>query len=156
MSRKMIDYQVKGDKISSIDGYKVGSTLVAGDNSIKLTDKETGETAITAKSLLKYKEYRKRITITAGTYHSGDIIAISDTIPFDEGYKGALFVGCRSGNNIIEKITGTNMLVYKQILMFGSSPTQYISAKLIVLNDITIADDTVYDFGFDYTILTSI
>ena len=155
MSRKMIDYQIDNGKISTIDGYKVGDTMVPGDKSIAITKNEKGETTIIAKSLLKYKSYSKRITIKAGTYHAGDSILIDNYIPYDEGYKGALLIGFRSGEDIVEKITGTNMLVYKQMLV-GTSPTQYMIAKAIVLNDITLQSDITYDFNLDYTILTSI
>ena len=155
MSRKMIDYQIENGKISTIDGYKVGDTMVPGDKSIAITKNEKGETTIIAKSLLKYKSYSKRITIKAGTYHAGDSILIDNYIPYDEGYKGALLIGFRSGEDIVEKITGTNMLVYKQMLV-GTSPTQYMIAKAIVLNDITLQSDITYDFNLDYTILTSI
>ena len=155
MSRKMIDYQVENGKVKSIDGYEVSDTLVPGDKSIAITKNEAGETTIIAKSLLKYKSYSKRITIKAGTYHAGDSILIDEYIPYDEGYKGALFVGFRTGNDIVEKIAGTNMLVYKQMLV-GASPTQYMVAKVIVLNDITLQSNITYDFNLYYTILTSI
>ena len=155
MSRKMTDYQVENGKIKSIDGYEVSDTLVPGDKSIAITKNEKGETTIIAKSLLKYKSYSKRITIKAGTYHAGDSILINDYIPYDEGYKGALLVGFRTGEDIVEKITGTNMLVYKQMLV-GTSPTQYMIAKVIVLNDTTLASNITYDFNLDYIILTSI
>ena len=156
MSRKMIDYQVEEGKITSIDGYKVGGdTLVPGDKSIAITKNEKGENTIIAKSLLKYKSYNKRITIKAGTYHAGDSILISEYVPYDEGYKGALLVGFRSGEDIVEKIAGTNMLVYKQMLV-GSSPTMFMVAKVIVLNDSTLEFDIAYDFYLDYAILTSL
>ena len=155
MSRKMIDYQIENGKIKSIDGYEVSDTLVPGDKSIAITKNEAGETTIIAKSLLKYKSYSKRITIKAGTYHAGDSILISDYITYDEGYKGALLIGFRSGDDIVEKITGTNMLVYKQMLV-GTSPTQYMIAKVIVLNDTTLQSNITYDFSLDYIILTSI
>ena len=155
MSRKMIDYQVENGKIKSIDGYEVSDTLVPGDKSIAITKNEAGETTIIAKSLLKYKSYSKRITIKAGTYHAGDSILINDYIPYDEGYKGALLVGFRTGQDIVEKIAGTNMLVYKQMIL-GTSPTQYMVAKVIVLNDTTLQSNITYDFYLDYAILTSI
>ena len=155
MSRKMIDYQIENGKIKSIDGYEVSGALVPGDKSIAITKNEKGETTIIAKSLLKYKSYSKRITIKAGTYHAGDGITIDTYIPYDEGYKGALIVGFKSGADIVEKIPGTNMLVYKQMLV-GTSPTQYMIAKAIVLNDTTLASNITYDFNLDYTILTSI
>lgn len=37
MSRKMIDYQVEGNKISTIDGYKVGGDELTGDALMGIT-----------------------------------------------------------------------------------------------------------------------
>ena len=41
MSRKMIDYQVEGNKISTIDGYKVGGDELTGDALMGITKDST-------------------------------------------------------------------------------------------------------------------
>ena len=71
MSRKMIDYQVEGNKISTIDGYKVGGDELTGDALMGITKDSTtitrtldtdGKVKFDAKDKLTFKTYSVYMT----------------------------------------------------------------------------------------------
>lgn len=102
MSRKMIDYQVEGNKISTIDGYKVGGDELTGaklkENIAKstpydgmeysLTTDGTNRLIINAKGRYEYKHkmFSTNFKAPAGTYVLGQTITLNKRVEIDWGY----------------------------------------------------------------------
>lgn len=140
MSRKMIDYQVEGGKITSIDGYKVGGgdelTGEAIMNATKDSDTITrtldtdGKVKLDAAggvstlSLYQYSLLSNKIHINSGTYAKGQniasgIVLLSDT---DYGFSKVVcatnfMLGTQDGDWNYPKLNGVllNVYVYSSI-----------------------------------------
>ena len=76
MSRKMIDYQVEGNKISTIDGYKVGGDEITGqvllDNINQTAEKGVSYNLDSSGKM--YPRIRGRYTLLSSRYMNTNIV----------------------------------------------------------------------------------
>ena len=96
MSRKMIDYQVEGNKISTIDGYKVGEDELTGDalmgitkdsTTIKRTLDTDGKVKFDSSNGVKISSYGNAysvLKIPAKSWEANVPIEFSDSINYYE------------------------------------------------------------------------
>ena len=120
MSRKMIDYQVEGGKISTIDGYKVGS-----DKKVKLTytpeyldyqNYESGATIEVGKTYKTAEQYMKEnelpmVNANSSIVHTSGTATLIEMVGIDDGYQYGTMVCIKAGtlsSGIVPK-----MYVYK-------------------------------------------
>ena len=111
MSKRMIDYQVEGNKISTIDGYKVGGDELTGqvllDNITKANPNDgfsyslsnDGKLIIKAAGRYEYKAFNVLINlhVSAGTYDVGDVVSLNSNFSISNGY----FLGMTNDNDTV-------------------------------------------------------
>ena len=125
MSRKMIDYQVEGNKISTIDGYKVGGNELTGDALMGITKDSTtitrtldtdGKVKLDAKGGVKIGSYGNAysvLKIPARSWEANVPVDFRDAINYYEPGFGDGIIGIYpSVYTNIYKSGGITFLVY--------------------------------------------
>ena len=125
MSRKMIDYQVEGNKISTIDGYKVGGDELTGDALMGITKDSTtitrtldtdGKVKLDAKGGVKIGSYGNAysvLKIPARSWEANVPVDFGDAINYyDPGFGDRIIGIYPSVYTNIYKSGGITFLVY--------------------------------------------
>ena len=125
MSRKMIDYQVEGNKISTIDGYKVGGDELTGDALMGITKDSTtitrtldtdGKVKLDAKGGVKISSYGNAysvLRIPARSWEANVPVSFEDAINYYEpGFGDGISGMYPSVYTNIYKSGGITFLVY--------------------------------------------
>ena len=161
MSRKMIDYQVDGGNISSIDGYTVGDKITGAklkENIAKstpddgmsytLTNDGTGRLVINAKGRYEYKSgtFSYNFTAPAGNYVLGQTILINSRVQVNWGY----VIGAASGYETSYPLPTQERIPTEPIWEIEALPNDngslYVYAKCIKEGTLTVEKDygTIY------------